>query len=180
MNKGYRTTKEITQNSNLVLNRLGLQNAKSVNRNGIEVEFFDNLEDNNHIFEKINKLQNKEYKSIGIICKTEKEALKLYKELLKHNIKVSYLENSSTKYAGGTCIMTCQSSKGLEFDAVIIHDASSDVYNPSNKNDMHLLYVALTRALHELSIGYNGNLCNVLSNDSSSVSRKSRKRILHK
>lgn len=180
LNKGYRTTKEITQNSNLVLNRLGLQNAKSVNRNGIEVEFFDNLEDNNHIFEKINKLQNKEYKSIGIICKTEKEALKLYKELLKHNIKVSYLENSSTKYAGGTCIMTCQSSKGLEFDAVIIHDASSDVYNPSNKNDMHLLYVALTRALHELSIGYNGNLCNVLSNDSSSVSRKSRKRILHK
>ena len=56
------------------------------------------------------------------------------------------------------CTISNQLSKGLEFDAVIINDASEDVYNSSNNLDMKLLYVAITRALHEIDIVYNGKL----------------------
>ena len=45
----------------------------------------------------------------------------------------------------------------------MINDASSKVYDSNNENDMHLLYVALTRALHELDILYDRKLCDVLN-----------------
>ena len=54
-------------------------------------------------------------------------------------------------------------AKGLEFDAVIINDASSNTYDITNKTDMHLLYVACTRALHKLEILYDRELCPVFN-----------------
>ena len=52
-------------------------------------------------------------------------------------------------------------SKGLEFDSVIIYNANDVVYTDKNI-DMKLLYVAITRAMHELYINYNGTLTNAL------------------
>ncbi len=48
-------------------------------------------------------------------------------------------------------------AKGIEFDGCIIANAGSDRY-PAD--DMHgrLLYVAVTRALHELVVLWNGDL----------------------
>ena len=56
------------------------------------------------------------------------------------------------------CTISNYLSKGLEFDAVIINDASEEIYSSNNDLDMKLLYVAITRALHELTIIYNGDL----------------------
>ena len=53
-------------------------------------------------------------------------------------------------------------SKGLEFDAVIINGASENIYSSSNNLDMKLLYVAITRALHEVDIVYSGELTSPL------------------
>lgn len=47
-------------------------------------------------------------------------------------------------------IITSYLSKGLEFDAVIIEDIKD--FNKSNILDMKLLYVSMTRALHELVV----------------------------
>ena len=66
-------------------------------------------------------------------------------------------ENNET-YNGGICIMTAYLSKGLEFDANIIIDVDEDVYSSENINDMKLLYVAMTRALHETDIIYSKEL----------------------
>lgn len=46
-------------------------------------------------------------------------------------------------------------SKGLEFDAVILYNANSVNYT-NNNIDSKLLYVAMTRAMHELYVNYNG------------------------
>ena len=51
-------------------------------------------------------------------------------------------------------------SKGLEFDAVIVSDASDNNYGEHERN---LLYVVLTRALHKLEVFYSGNLTNIIS-----------------
>ena len=47
---------------------------------------------------------------------------------------------------------------GLEFDAVVVNNASDAVYSSHSVLDMKLLYVAITRALHELNIVYTGEL----------------------
>ena len=62
-------------------------------------------------------------------------------------------------------VLTSALSKGLEFDAVIINDASNKVYDENNMDDMHLLYVAETRSLHELDVLYDKTLCPVFSNE---------------
>ena len=64
-------------------------------------------------------------------------------------------------------VLTSALSKGLEFDAVMINDASNKVYDENNMDDMHLLYVAETRALHELDVLYDKVLCPVFSNEKS-------------
>ena len=48
-------------------------------------------------------------------------------------------------------------SKGLEFDAVILYNANNINYTDSYI-DSKLLYVAMTRAMHELYVNYNGEL----------------------
>ena len=53
-------------------------------------------------------------------------------------------------------------SKGLEFDAVIVSNASSDNYSEEERN---LMYVVLTRALHKLDVFYTGNLTTLISGD---------------
>ena len=37
-------------------------------------------------------------------------------------------------------------------------DSNEDIYNSNSQTDMKLLYVAMTRALHELHINYSAQL----------------------
>ena len=62
------------------------------------------------------------------------------------------------------CTISNQLAKGLEFDAVIINNANENIYSSSNSLDMKLLYVAITRALHELDIVYTGEVSKPLEN----------------
>lgn len=172
LSRSYRTTKEITENANSILDAINLSNADSVERHGNPVEYHKKTKEDTFMIEKIQEWLEKKYQSIGIVCKNEKEALKLYKLFIKNNINVSYLDDKTTNYEGGICITSSRASKGLEFDAVIINDASSDIYDYQNKEDMHLLYVALTRALHELLIMYSNELCEPLKNNCNEESRK--------
>ena len=62
------------------------------------------------------------------------------------------------------CTISNQLAKGLEFDAVIINNANEKMYSSDSQLDMKLLYVAITRALHELDIVYSGTLTEPLKN----------------
>ena len=162
LNKGYRTTSEITKNANPVLESLGLSKASSVDRHGKEVEYIESSNDNSVLLDKVLDWLDEGYRSIGIICKDDKEALGVYKDFVELGIKATYLDDKVTKYDGGINIGTPTSVKGLEFDTVIINDASEKKYNSNSKEDMHLLYVAVTRALHDLVILYSDELCDAL------------------
>lgn len=50
--------------------------------------------------------------------------------------------------------ITSYLAKGLEFDGVVIADASEKEYDSDKDIDMKLLYVAMTRPLHELRVLY--------------------------
>ncbi|MNN59412.1 Helicase IV [compost metagenome] len=46
-------------------------------------------------------------------------------------------------------------AKGVEFDAVLVYDASSEAY--CRKNERKLLYTACTRAMHQLQLYTTGD-----------------------
>lgn len=164
LSKSYRTTVEITNNANNVLNYLNLNLANPVIRNGKDVIYLDASKDDGYKIEKIREWINIGYKTIAVICKDEKEVRKTEKKLLEANLNVKSLSEKDKEYNGGLFVLTSSASKGLEFDAVIINDASEKMYSSSSNLDMHLLYVASTRALHELVILYDKELTHVYEN----------------
>lgn len=159
--KSYRTTIEIMDFANKILKHLNVSLAEPVIRHGEEVKITKTDNPLKQIENKIKDFKSKGYKSIAIICKDEKEVDKYYKSL-KDTIEISKLDETSLKYDGGICILPIALAKGLEFDAVIVNEASNKNYNKENILDMKLLYVALTRALHELEVLYTNDLCEVL------------------
>lgn len=162
LNKSYRTTIEITNNANKVLRQMHLSEAEPVIRHGREILFEDFAKTDDYKVGKIKEWLDKGYKTIAVICKTDKEAENTYKSLSNCGIDITHIKASDVDYNGGVFVLTSALSKGLEFDAVLINDASSKVYDENNMDDMHLLYVAETRALHELDILYDKTLCPVL------------------
>lgn len=146
---------------------MNLNEAKPVIRHGGEISFEDFTKIDDYKIGKIKECLDKGYKTVAVICKTDKEAEKTYNSLSKYGIDITNIKSSDVEYSGGVFVLTSALSKGLEFDAVLINDASSNVYDENNMDDMHLLYVAETRALHELDVLYDKVLCSVFSNKKS-------------
>lgn len=93
------------------------------------------------------------YESIAIICKTLEEAKSVYQELnLLTDVKL--FNNNDINAKKSALIIPSYMAKGLEFDVVIVYDASTKNYN--NDFDKRLLYIACTRPLHQLAIYYTG------------------------
>ena len=155
LQNSYRTTVQITDVANDVLSEQNLKLAMPTVRTGSEIRFID-VSINKDIKEEIiNNWINLGYKTIAIICKDEFEAQNVHEELTRKGIPIKYISSKDSSYTGGISTLSVASSKGLEFDCVLINDASANAYNSKSKIDMHLLYVAVTRALHEQSIIYN-------------------------
>ena len=89
-------------------------------------------------------------------CKSKEEVDLLHKELSK-KLQITKIDENTLKYAGGLCILPIYLSKGLEFDCVILSDVDNDNYNKENILDMKLLYVGITRALHNLDVLYKND-----------------------
>lgn len=99
------------------------------------------------------------YQSMGIICKTQKQAETLYEDL--KGSKVHLLTPESTAFSSGIIITTVHLSKGLEFDAVLVPFASFENYKA--EIDKRMLYIACTRAMHTLTLTCVGNRSSLLS-----------------
>ena len=130
--------------------------AGCIARTGDELLLSNDISCQNIVFQ-IKTLLDKDYQSIAIICKDDKETHDIYSKLKKMELNISEITENNEQYNGGLCIMPSYLSKGLEFDAVIIYNANAKNYSSTNI-DMKLLYVATTRAMHDLVINYDGEL----------------------
>ena len=101
------------------------------------------------IHQDIHTLQDN-YKSVAVITKDHKEAETLY-ELIHDEVPISLVDANSVKFQKDLIIIPAYVAKGLEFDSVILYNNRDNSYK---KNERNLLYVACTRAQHELYI-YN-------------------------
>lgn len=157
LTKTYRSTYEINMFCKHIIGDTNMYNQ--VDRHGDEVSI---IKDNDEM-KKTKVLKDalelkKFYNTIAIITKTQEEANKL-KECLEGNKKASSFKLITGKEklftADKIFIIPSYLAKGLEFDAVLVYNASDKVYPDEFKN---LLYVVCTRALHKLNIYYSGKL----------------------
>lgn len=146
--KTYRSSPEIIAYTNKILN---LKHVNAIRRdNNKPIVFRKSTDDlKSNLLADIITLQE-QYKSTAIITKDDHEAEKLYL-LLKDNTKISNIKANTKQFCKELIIIPAYLAKGLEFDSVIIYN---DRENSYRKNERNLLYVACTRAQHELYI-YN-------------------------
>ena len=104
--------------------------------------------------------QEKGYDTIAVICKDETQTDAVRKALQQY-IEVSSESLETTEFRRGVMVLPIHMTKGLEFDTVLLMEPSKDAY-PKNDANAKLLYVAATRALHELTIVYNESLSELL------------------
>ncbi|UOQ50882.1 HelD family protein [Hymenobacter cellulosivorans] len=97
--------------------------------------------------------------SLGIICKTLRQAARVHEALQAPGIYL--LTPESTTFKEGIIITTAHLAKGLEFDEVIVPFASARNYR--TEVDKSMLYVACTRAMHQLTLTYSGAATTFLS-----------------
>ena len=161
LSKSYRTSIEIMNEANKINKHLKLNEAEAVIRHADEVIYHKINNKYLDIEYYTNLFIEKGLKSIAIITKTHNEAENIY-EKLKDKINISIIDETNQEYNGGICIITSKLSKGLEFDGVILVEADEQNYSSDNTLDMKLLYVSMTRAMHNLVVMYNDNLCKIL------------------
>ena len=94
--------------------------------------------------------------TIAVICADEEEAVRVTKEL-QGKVPLAETGAESIEFTEGVMVLSIEYTKGLEFDAVLIFNASDENY-PAQDGYVKRLYVAATRALHQLVVLYQGNL----------------------
>lgn len=107
------------------------------------------------IIEKINRLRMENYQTIAILCKTAKECQETFTNL-NGDLDIQLIKLNSNTYEQGILIMPAYLAKGIEFDAVIIYDASEVVFG--REQERNLFYTACTRAMHELHLFSLGDM----------------------
>lgn len=157
LEQSYRTTIEIMNAANKViscLNTLRLPAAKPVLRHGEKVNIIEKaslIEIAHETAAHIDSLESSGYKSAAIICKTMDECIEMKSLLKKLNKNIKIITGSEKEYSGGVVIVPSYLVKGLEFDMVIVANASKSNFSDSEL-DIKLLYIAMTRPLHKLYI----------------------------
>ena len=95
------------------------------------------------------ELKDEGHQSIAVITKTVAESKRAY-QLLREQAAVRLIDQETVSYEQGVVIIPAYLAKGVEFDAVLIYNASSEVYG--RDSDRKLFYTACTRAMHELDL----------------------------
>ncbi|MEC0125195.1 RNA polymerase recycling motor HelD [Paenibacillus pabuli] len=117
----------------------------------------DNSEDRNHqIWADIAALRANGLESIAIITKTAAESRKAYDSLrIQGNETLQLITKETMNFEKGVMVIPVYLAKGVEFDAVLVYDASPEAY--SHDYERKLLYTACTRAMHRLHLYTTGD-----------------------
>lgn len=166
-NKSYRTTASIMNVADAISESINLGKSDLVVRQGLPVSF-DEASTSNELVEqianKIKEYKEKGYKTIAVISKTDLLSRYINDDLRELGIVIPNVTEKDDVSLDefSVCTISNQLAKGLEFDAVILNNVNDKIYSCDSTLDMKLLYVAVTRALHELDVTYNGKLPEVL------------------
>lgn len=107
------------------------------------------------IIEDLAALKAEGFDSIAVITKTAAESREAYEALTTQGCEALWLITKETlTFEKGATVIPAYLAKGVEFEAVLIYDASSQAYN--RESERKLFYTACTRAMHRLLLYTTG------------------------
>lgn len=151
--KSYRSTFEITDFAQKIHPNAELEPVARHGEKPQILQFGSAVEELSGIMGLISTYRKSGYKSLGIICKTEQQARKMADMLKSYANDISFLSSQSSAFVQGIVITSAHMAKGLEFDEVII--PQTDERNYRSEIDKSMLYVAVTRAMHHLTLTFH-------------------------
>jgi DNA helicase-2/ATP-dependent DNA helicase PcrA len=169
--QSYRSTQELVTFANEILKQIRKDHpmlAEPFARKGkppsiIHISSKERMKD--QLLSRIQKFLDNGFKNIAIIVKTAEEAMSLIAFLDVAGVNLAAnIEQIETefKYTGGVVVLPVVLTKGMEFEAAIIYNVNEVEFSSQKIYDGRLLYVGVTRALHELQILYTGELSGFL------------------
>lgn len=150
MTRSYRSTKPIIEFTRmLVPNGDRIIPFERVGNRPVLTQVANHAELHQNITARVESFQKCGYNSIAIICKSAEESNLAYEALA--NIEgIKLVKSGLSEYEEGIVILPSYMAKGIEFDAVIIYDASEKIY--SGERLRRTFYTACTRAMHDLHL----------------------------
>lgn len=151
--KSYRSTFEITDFAQKIHPNAELEPVARHGEKPQILQFGSAVEELSGIMGLISTYRKSGYKSLGIICKTEQQAREMADMLKSYANDISFLSSQSSAFVQGIVITSAHMAKGLEFNEVII--PQTDERNYRSEIDKSMLYVAVTRAMHRLTLTFH-------------------------
>jgi DNA helicase-2/ATP-dependent DNA helicase PcrA len=148
--RSYRSTLEITAFAQRITPNPDLMPLERHGPEPAVLRFDSQAEEMRAIQELVTAFQSGGHQSLGIICKTLRQATDVHQALQAPGVQL--LTEESTTFTEGVIITTAHLAKGLEFDEVIVPFVSARTYK--TEVDKGMLYIACTRAMHQLTLTY--------------------------
>ena len=166
LRKSYRNTVEISNFATEILRhgQFAIYPVEPIVRHGNEVQKIRVEENDPAIFRKtaevIRGWQEQGYETIAVVCRDEEEVQQVSTQLQKE-IPILNSDLTTMEFDNGVMVLSVEYTKGLEFDAVLLFDPTEEHY-PTEDGYVKLLYVAATRALHELVVIYRNAVTDLI------------------
>ena len=167
LRKSYRNTIEIANYANAILQHgaFAVYPVEPVIRHGAAVRVEEKPDEVMLFAEMVRTIKTwtgtDGYETIAVICRDEEQA-KAVSGQLQPQVVIADSDPKTAQFGDGVFVLPVAYTKGLEFDAVILYNPTRTQY-PSDDGHVKLLYVAATRALHELAVFYTGTLSGILA-----------------
>ncbi|ERN51135.1 RNA polymerase recycling motor HelD [Alkalihalophilus marmarensis] len=160
--RSYRSTKPIIEfTRRLVPNGDKIVPFEREGEKPVLKQVTDHVELHRCITAKVAEFRSQGMNSIAIICKSAEESARAYESLTGID-DIKLIKSNSIEYEQGVVVVPSYLSKGIEFDAVIIYDASKHVYGDESLR--RVFYTACTRAMHYLLLYSVGEPSPLLQN----------------
>lgn len=166
LKKSYRNTIEISEFATKILQHGNFSTypVEPIIRHGSPVEL-EEISDTEALLQKAaltcKAWQEKGLETIAVVYRNREHAKKTAAKLGKY-IDIIDSDLEKAVFGSGIMVLPVEYTKGLEFDAVLIFNPTRKDY-PTDDGHAKLLYVAATRALHELCVLHTGNLTGLIA-----------------
>lgn len=150
--RSYRSTKEIVEFTKSMLpGGEEIVPFERRDRKPILTRLNNEEKRNAQILADIAKLRAEGFESIAIVTKSASENREVYNSLKTFEREdLQLITKETLGFKKGVVIIPVYLAKGVEFDAVLVYDASSKTYGQDN--ELKLLYTSCTRAMHRLQL----------------------------
>lgn len=164
LSKSYRNTVEISEFAQKILSYGSFHSypIEPIIRHGKEVQILECEKEQLllNTVEQLKTWQQEGYDTIAVVCRNAKQAVSVAEQLSKY-IEIAESDIEKAEFGKGILVLPVEYTKGLEFDTVLIYQPTKEDY-PVDNGHAKLLYVAATRALHELTIMHIGDVTELI------------------